>query len=240
MRKVVIAAMIMMCLSLGLEALSIYEVQYSSMPGNDGTYPSRYVGKKVTLDGIVTASDFHNNGFFLNEAVNGPWRGILIMDAGKRVQQGDRVVVTGEVSEYYGMTCLTNLSSLRIIASGVSLPLPLTITTGQLAGADEAEAYEGVYTRVLNTTVAGTKGAKGSIQITDGSGACYLNSTLVNGKVISGAKSNAGTQYASLTGIVVYGFSAFTLSPVNPGDLVPLQPTFIQNRSWGTIKSIYK
>jgi len=39
---------------------------------------------------------------------------------------------------------------------------------------------------------------------------------------------------------VVYGFSAFTLSLVNPGDLVPLQPTFIQNRSWGTIKSIYK
>lgn len=222
------------------DAISIYEVQYSSFPGSDGTYPSRYVGKKLSLDGVVTATNYRSGGYFISEIINGPWRGILILDKDARVQSGDRIVVSGEVSELYGMTCLDNVSSTRIISSGNSLPMPLILTTGQLSGSEEAEAYEGVYTRLLNTTVAAVKSSKGKIQLNDGTGTCMIAANTFNAKKLQSVKSSAGLQYASVTGIVVFGFSEFSLNPVQPSDIVPMQPSFIQNRSWGTIKSIYK
>lgn len=240
MRKILFVILMMVSFLGAAEAISIYEVQYSSFPGSDGTYPSPYVGKKLSLEGIVTATNYRGGGYFINESISGPWRGILILDKDARVQPGDRVIVSGVVSELFGMTCLDHISSTRTISSGNSLPMPLILTTGQLSGSDEAEAYEGVYIRLLNTTVAAVKSSKGKIQINDGTGTCMVAANTFSSKAAKTLKSNAGTQYASITGIVVYGFSEFSLNPVNPGDIVPLQPTFIQNRSWGTIKSIYK
>ncbi|MBP7310463.1 MAG: hypothetical protein KA984_04170 [Candidatus Cloacimonetes bacterium] len=240
MRKILFVILMMASLAIAAEAISIYEVQFSSFAGSDGTYPSRYVGKKLSLDGIVTATNYRSGGYFISEAINGPWRGILILDKDARVSLGDRVVVGGQVSELYGMTCLDNISSTRIVSSGNSLPMPMILTTGQLSGSEEAEAYEGVYTKLLNTTVAAVKSSKGKIQINDGTGTCVIAAHTFGSKNARSLKSSAGLQYASITGIVVYGFSEFSLNPVNPADIVPMQPTFIQNRSWGTIKSIYK
>jgi hypothetical protein len=228
---------LMASLSFGVMAMSIYDVQFTSHPGSDGTYPSRYVGKNVSLEGIVTATSYRNGGYFISEALNGPWRGILVIDRNSSLNPGDRVVVTGTVTETYGMTCLQDISQTRILESGAMLPHPVILTSGQLARADEAEAYEGVYARLLNVSAVGNKSLKDKFSVTDGSGPC----TIIMGNFGERSKQKSpGAQYSSVTGIVQFGFSEFFLSPISSSDAVVYQPTFIQNRSWGKIKSIYK
>jgi len=238
MKRILILISILACAVCQVEAISIYEVQFTSSRGSDGTFPSPYMSKDVTLEGIVTATDYREGGFFISEKLNGPWRGILILDRNAKVQRGDYVKTTGTVSEYYGMTCLQNISQNRVLSTNNPLPQPVLLTTGQLAHPEEAEAYESVYIRFLNVSTMANKSSKNSLMVTDGSGTCFVLCNLFNSQRNSKMSTNA--QYASLTGIVVYGFSQFALGPITPADYNILQPTFIQNRSWGRIKSIYR
>ena len=48
-----------------LFSLSIYDIQYTTNPGPNGTYPSPYEGQTVTTGGIVHGIDFNNGRFFL-------------------------------------------------------------------------------------------------------------------------------------------------------------------------------
>jgi len=239
MRKILITLILLTSLSIGAWAISIYDVQFTSFSGSDGTYPSRYAGKNLSLEGIVTATNYRNGGYFISEALNGPWRGILILDRENRVQTGDRVKVNGTVSELYGMTCLQDISQTRILTSNNPLPQPMVLTSGQLSRPDEAEAYEGVFVRLLNVTPSSGKSLRNKLQVTDGSGACVVASDMFS--TVSGQKSLfTATQYASISGVVVFSYSEFALGLVSSADLIPQQPKFIQNRSWGKIKSIYK
>jgi hypothetical protein len=209
----------------------------NTQPGSDGTFPSRFVGKTLSLEGVVTATNYRNGGYFISENLNGPWRGILILDRDSKVQIGDRVKVSGSVSEFYGMTCLQDISQTRVLSSNNPLPTPLMLTSGQVAGSEEAEAYEGVYVRLLNLMPTQNKSNRNKLLVTDGSGPCVVQKDLFNPKLSSGTSNS---QYASITGVVVYSFSEFALGPVSGKDMIVNQPKFIQNRSWGKIKSIYK
>jgi hypothetical protein len=237
MQKILIMLCLIASLSVGAWAISIYDVQFTTNPGSDGTYPSRYVGKSVSLEGIVTATNYRSGGYFINEALNGGWRGILILDRNARVKQGDRVLVSGTVSETYGMTCIQDISQTRVLESNVSLPRPVLLTTGQLSQAGEAEAYEGVFAKLMNATALSTKVPKNKLTVTDGSGVCVVQGGSFGERET--LKASGGT-FASISGIVIYGFSEFSLSIVNSADAVVNQPTSVQNRSWGKIKSIYK
>lgn len=237
MQKILILLCLMAGLSFGVMAMSIYDVQYTSHPGSDGTYPSRYVGKDVSVEGIVTATNYYSGGYFISESLNGPWRGILICDRNASLKTGDRITVTGTVSETYGMTCLQDVSRTNILDRGLPLPQAIILTTGQLSRCDEAEAYEGVYARLMNVSAVGSKALKGRFNVTDGSGTCSI---VLGSFGDRNLQKNPSTQYSSLTGIVHFSFSEFSLNPINPSDAVVYQPTFIQNRSWGKIKSIYK
>ncbi|HNV92370.1 MAG TPA: hypothetical protein PKM80_00270, partial [Candidatus Cloacimonas sp.] len=88
MKRILILISILACAVCQVEAISIYEVQFTSSRGSDGTFPSPYMGKDVTLEGIVTATDYREGGFFISEKLNGPWRGILILDRNAKVQRG--------------------------------------------------------------------------------------------------------------------------------------------------------
>ncbi len=238
MQKLLIMICLIASFSVGAWAISIYDIQFTANPGSDGTYPSRHLGKQVSLDGIVTAINYRNGGYFINEPLNGAWRGILVADKNNRVKIGDRVLVSGVVSETFGMTCLTDITDTRTIESGTMLPRPLILTTGQLTRAEEAEAYEGVYAKIVNATSIGQKGARNRINVTDGSGVCSIQNGSFGNKEVMNLNSS-GT-YTSITGIVLFNFSEFSLSPINTNDVVKSQPTSVQNRSWGRIKSIYK
>lgn len=236
-RTIIILALLIGIIAVA-NAISIYEIQYTNNPGVDNSYPSPYVGKDVTLEGIVTGTDHSLGGYFISEPISGPWRGIFISDKRNRPSVGDKIMLRGKVHEHFGMTCLKDISSFRTVTRNYGTPQPLLLTTGQLSRSDEAEAYEGVYVRLIGASVSSAKSKGGRFFVTDGSGPCaVLSGSFANGKKVSPA---TGTQFSNIVGIVIYSFSEFSLNPIGSADMQLQQPVSTQNRSWGRIKSIYK
>ncbi|HNQ43947.1 MAG TPA: hypothetical protein PKI59_05930 [Candidatus Cloacimonadota bacterium] len=237
MNKMLILAIMLISLACMAWGVSIYDIQYTSMPGSDNTYPSRYAGKSVSTEGIVAAVNYRNGGYFISETIAGPYSGILVLDSRSSVNIGDRIRISGTVYETFGMTCLQDITNTTILERNHPLPHPVTLTTAQLTSAIEAEAYEGVYARVLSISTANSRNSRGKFSVTDGTGLCTIQlGTFTN---IANQQS-LSSQFSSITGIVIYGFGEFSLNPISRNDLVENQPVSIQNRSWGRIKSIYK
>jgi hypothetical protein len=238
MNKAILVTIALMSLIGMMSALSIYDVQYTNNPGVDNSYPSPYVGREVLLDGIVSSPDYQNSGYFISEPLSGAWRGILVLDKRNNPAPGSKIRIRGKVHESFGMTCIHNVDYFAVLDANAGLPLPMILTTGQLSRADEAEAYEGVYARVLNASTASAKSRKGRFSVTDGSGQCSIvTGSFSTSKAISPV---TGTQFNSIVGIVVFSFSEFSLNPVTGSDVQIQTPKSTQNRSWGKIKSIYK
>jgi predicted extracellular nuclease len=239
MTKRILLMTLFASLSILALGLSIYDIQYTSFPGSDNTYPSPYAGKRVSTEGIVTAIDYKAGGYFISEAVAGPYSGLLIIDRSSQVRVGDRVLVSGTVRETFGMTTLQDISSTEILERNHPLPHPVILTTAQLTRAMEAEAYEGVYARILSVSSSSRKTNSNRLQVSDGTGLCSVSL----GSFASSRSSSSrklGSQFSSITGIVTYSFGEFSLNPITDTDIVVNQPVSIQNRSWGRIKSIYK
>lgn len=115
---------------------------------------SPLAGERVTTTGVVSAVVPAMAGFFMQEP--GPRdtsasQGIFVYmphpeDNSPALKVGDQVALSGEVSEYHGMTELTHPRELRVLASGldvkpISLRLPLP--EGQTL-----ENYEGMLVRI--------------------------------------------------------------------------------------------
>jgi len=83
MPKIFILICILICFSMVAQAICIYKVQFTSARGSDGNFPSPYLGKRASLEVIVTATYFQEGGYFISEKLNGLWRGILILDKGE-------------------------------------------------------------------------------------------------------------------------------------------------------------
>lgn len=69
--------------------------------------------------------------------------GIYVYDSRTDLGVGDLVRVTGRVTEYQGLTELTNVEEVVVCATGLPLPTPASITL-PLADVAEWEAYEGM------------------------------------------------------------------------------------------------
>lgn len=220
-----------------LSCVTIYDIQYTTIPGRDNTYPSTYVGKTVNIEGIVTAINYRHGGFFVSEPAGGPWRSIYIRVNNTSVKPGDKVILRGIVDEYFGMTCIQDLKAINIIDSNHLIPLPTMVTTGQITTPDQAEAYESTLVKVQNCTYILNRGFNKKQSISDGSGACSFGYGFIYDK-IDEYKTNE--QFSSLIGIVCYTFGEYSINPRYKTDVSVLVPVFNQNRSWGRIKSIYK
>jgi predicted extracellular nuclease len=220
-----------------LSGITIFDIQYTTIPGSDNTYPSKYAGKTVTVEGVVTATNHKNGGFFISEPANGPWRGMFVRTELSRVKTGDRIVIRGTVAEYFGMTCLKDIISLRIIDSGYPLPLANQITTGQMTDPDQAEAYEGTLVKIQNASIVQNQSNSHRLAVNDGSGACAVSDLLSYSQTRS---YKSGDCFASVTGVACYAFGEYSINPRVQGDIILTMPVFNQNRSWGRIKSIYR
>lgn len=220
-----------------LYSISIYEIQYTNNPGRDNTYPSRYVGKTVTVEGIVTATNYKNDGFFISESAGGPWRSIYIKTSNTGVKPGDKIVLKGTVDEYFGMTTIQDVIGISIKDSHHAIPFPNQVTSGQLTTPDQAEAYESTLVKVQNSTYVQNHGGSLKYTINDGSGSCIIGDNFISEKM---TRYKTGQLFSSITGIVCYAFGEYSINPRNQTDISVLVPVFNQNRSWGRIKSIYK
>jgi len=237
MRKINLLILLIASLSMTAWGLSIYDIQYTAFPGSDNTYPSQYAGKTVNTEGIVTATDYKSGGFFISEQVAGAFSGILVQDRTASVRIGDRIRLSATVKESFGMTTLQDVTKLSILERNHPLPHPVILTTAQLGRAVEAEAYEGVYAKILSISSSKAKSGGNYLSVSDGTGLCRVQLGSFAGTLRSVRK---GTQFSSITGIISFGFGEFSLNPVSDSDIEVNQPVSVQSRSWGKIKSIYK
>jgi hypothetical protein len=134
------------CQKYGFMA-GITPISYIQQPGDDSVYwdTPRIVGEQVTVAGVVTSSSPDFDGpFFMRDGM-GPWNGIFIYWPGSNVTQGDTIVVSGVVDEYYGLTEISSVDYFKRDAVGTP-PAPDTLTnTVLMADSLSIESYEGCY-----------------------------------------------------------------------------------------------
>lgn len=229
---------ILLIVTVAMSATTIYDIQYTTNAGSDGTYPSPLDGQEVTVEGVVTANRANTSAeigkFFISQPEGGAWKGIYVFDWSTNVQVGDLVEVTGTVDEYYGYTELT-YCDVTVLSSGNAVPNPIIVTTGQITSGMTAESYEGCLVKVMNVTVTEAADQYGVFMVNDNTGACNIDDLFY-----VHPEPEVGTVYSSIIGTVNYSFDEFSINPRTMDDVQAGTPVSNNKKSWGKIKSIYK
>jgi len=236
MKNFLLVILLVVCVAMS--ATTIYDVQYTTDAGPNGTYPSPLVDQEVTVTGVVTAINADeyqgNTKFFISQPEGGAWKGIYVYEWNTPVQIGDMVEVTADVVEYYGLTELS-YCDVTILSSGNPVPNPIIVTTGQMAGGMTAESYEGCLVKVMNVTVTQEPDNYAQFAVDDNTGACFVDDFF---DVYP--EPTLGTTYSYIIGTVHYGFDEYSINPRTMDDLQTGTPVNNTKKSWGKIKSIYK
>jgi hypothetical protein len=223
MRKMLF--LLFLIFSVGLLAqtpVSIYDIQYTEVPGPDNTYPSLYEGQEVITTGIVTGANFDNGDtmFFMSDPEGGAWHGIYVYDLETGPALGDEVEVTGTVSEYYGLTEL-GWCTINILSSGNTVPAPISVTTLNLVVPAQAEQYEGCLVEVTNVEVTEAQDDYGQWYIDDGSGECQVDDEFFYlDSVVPPIVITVGMEWAIIRGCLDYSYDEYGINPRFPADLI--------------------
>ncbi len=152
----------------------ITTIQTDTVAGDtSGNYPSVWSGRTVTITGIVSASKDHfDYPFFFVQQGEAPFSGVQLWDPVGTFspQDGDSVIIVGQVTEYSGATEILNLTYGRTVSQGHTVN-PIPVNTGDLnPGAGfVAEGYEGVLVMV-DTAQVTDAGTGSDFVIDDGTG----------------------------------------------------------------------
>jgi carboxypeptidase family protein/type IX secretion system substrate protein len=189
------------------DPVSIYDIQYTEIPGDDNDYPSLMIGETVLVTGVVTATDGESK-FWLQDA-EGPWNGVYLYsyDLDPIPAVGDEITVTCEVDEYYGLTELLDVTEYSLNSSGNGLLGPAVVATGSVD-----ESYESVYSQFLVATCTAVANEYGEALVNDGTGDAKTDDTLYLFEPVLDGIYN-------VTGVVTYSFSEFKLLPRSAGDI---------------------
>jgi hypothetical protein len=230
LNKWLISTMLMVTCAGLLAGLSITDVQHAVSPGIDGTYPSPYTGRVVTLTGVVTAIGFDGDEFFLSTPEGGPWSGICVSGNGGSAACGDYLEITGKVQEIRGFTSICEISRLEHLGTR-SLPPPVGVSVSEL---NREERFEGVLVCVSNVSHPVVSRGNGH-RVSDETGSCLLDDRFA-GVTLPAPSSIDGP----VTGISIYSFGEYRLNPRTNADLPGRAPVNINRPSWGRVKSLYK
>ncbi|MCF7792997.1 MAG: PKD domain-containing protein [Candidatus Cloacimonetes bacterium] len=206
-------------------ATTIYDIQYTTDPGPDGTYPSPMDGQIVTVTGIVTGENYNqDNKFFMSDPGGGAWHGIYVYDYTAGPALGDEVEVTGTVSEYYGLTEL-GYCTITVLSSGNPVPDPLQVTTLDLVVPALAEPYEGCLVSVSNVVVTAEQNNYGEWYVDDGSGECQVDDGFFYlDSVTPPIVITVGMEWMEIIGCLDYSYDEYGLNPRTPDDLIDTIP----------------
>ncbi len=128
--------------------LMIRDIQYTTAA--DGASP--YAGQTVTLSGTVTGFKLSQNqvkGYYIQDA-EAAWSGIYVYSSSNTPARNDRVTVTGAVSEYYGLTEMTQNSIENHGASTAIAAVPASISEISEQYESVLVSVSGVCTSVVN------------------------------------------------------------------------------------------
>ncbi len=190
-------------------------------------------GQVVTIGGVVTAEFWggsSNRNFYVQDAEE-EYSGVVVFNydgwdqfgfdtpLGETVYslaEGDSVVLTGEVVEYYGKTEITNVTGVTVHGPAVHPFEPLDVTVNQImTDGTESEAYEGMLVRISNVLVDEEDLGNGEWSVTDG-----MNSVRVDDNWDYYYWPEEDAELISITGVLDYTYSNFKIQPRLARDVV--------------------
>jgi DNA/RNA endonuclease YhcR with UshA esterase domain len=190
-------------ISAPAETVTVHDIQYSE----DGASP--YNGRIVTVSGIVTGSSYRGSKFFIADpGTNAPYTGLYIFDNTRTTRIGDYVTVTGEITEYYDLTELKNVSSFSVDSSGGTV-MPAIVTIPEAM----SEPYEAMLVTINDLGVGEV--TESFWTITDGTNTMQVLNGFRHGYV-----PVEGERFFGITGLVYYTYDMFKLEPRMVSDIL--------------------
>ncbi len=188
----------------------IQSIQSQMSRGDD----SAFVDQVVTVEGVVTG--VYGDLYFVQDdtiAGDRAWSGIAIYQPGHDLTRGNRVRITGLVSEFHDLTQIEpnyGPDGVTVLTDTVSLPAPVLLTAETAAD----ERWEGVLVRLDNVEAVGPPDQYGEWMARDGSGIIRVDD---RGAYLA---TEAGQSFPSLTGIVDHAFGTYRLIPRSLTDIL--------------------
>ena len=234
MRKMLF--LLFLIFSVGLLAqtpVSIYDIQYTEVPGADNTYPSPYEGQEVITTGIVTVTgiaSFEDN-FIISMPDGGAWSALYVYKANWEnnpngnpiVSVGDEVEVTGYIAEYYGYTELSGQDytvTVAILSTGNPVPSIIELTADVIS---TSEQYESVIVKVNDITCLQEPDSHGQWLGNDGTGICVFDDQYLYWDnwdpefIVS-----VGDTFEAIQGFIVYSYDNYCVCPRGWDDINPI------------------
>jgi len=197
--------------------MSIYDIQYTANQG-DYCYESDYAGTCVRTTGTVTAESPLYPNFYIQDETSSTYSGIYVHNySASPPTLGQNITITAMVNEYYSLTQLIDGVSYTVNSSGNSIT-PTDISTGSLTGCtDDGESVESMLVRINNVVVTTPSNEYGEWYVDDGSGPCKIDNKIFDGEWLAPSSSQ---EFASITGMVDYAYSEFSIFPRTMSDIV--------------------
>lgn len=223
MKKLVFALTLVFLWGFSLSATTIYDVQFNNTdPGGsppDTCYPSPKEDSTVTITGVVTGITVNTSydNFWIQE-VSGLWHGIYVFDNYIHPSRGDSIRLTGLIKEYYGVTEIDpDPGAHQILATGLSEPDPIKVTSAELAGGCSAtgESFEGVLVRIDSVVVTQDLNIYGEWYISDDGG---ITECQIDDKCFH-YDPTVGESLTYIIGVVHYSYSEYEINPRSIGDI---------------------
>lgn len=174
-RLLLVSFLVLLLSSLGSAQLVTTIADVQDTTGGAGGGASHLDGQVVTVNGVISGESWAFGSYYIQDG-SGPWSGVYVYgDFDRNNAYGDSVQITATVTEYNGLTELTNVTSYIKLDSGKTV-MPTVVTTGEIGtGGSNAEAYEGVLVTVQNAAITNPALGYGEWEINDGSGPCRVD-----------------------------------------------------------------
>ena len=181
-------------------SVTIYDIQQGDVePDSSVALSDVIVTSPITQDGA---------GFFIQDPEGGEYSGVYVYLQGEfsdlYLTQGDKIDVSGVVTEYYDLTELTVSSDTDIEVTGSG---EATVTT--VSNVNDWEPWEGVVISLESQTV---------LECVNSYGEAATSSGLTLDDQIYYFETEKNATYNSITGVVTYGYGRSRLMS-RPGTL---------------------
>jgi hypothetical protein len=215
MKNFLLIIAVSLCLTGSLFGQTVTTISAIQDTTGTGSADSPMLDSEVTVVGVVSGEIWaYGDDYFIQDGI-GAWSGIMVHDGGRENAYGDSVRITATVTEYWGMTELTDVTGYEILGTGKKVE-PTLLTTGDI-GTDgpSAEMYEGVLVQVKSAAISNDDLGWGEWEIDDGSGALMIGAA-----ADYYFKPADYDSVRSITGPLNYAFSNTKIEPRLAWDIV--------------------
>ncbi len=182
---------------------SIFDIQFTTDPG--GASPED--GNFVVTTGVVTAVEDGGDAVWIQDG-EGPWNGLYLFAPSSAPPVGTEVIVSGTVSEFFGLTEIA-FGAVFVVGPG-DVPEPALLPTGAVAD----EQWEGVFVATTDVTVTDADLGFGEWLIDDGSSGVRVDDLGSYSYVPA-----SGDELLVVQGPLHYSFGNFKIEPRDDGDI---------------------